>query len=169
MNIAGIYENSVSNGDGWRSVLFVSGCPHQCDGCQNPQTWNACYGEAYGEEKAFQVLTKNPCLTGVTISGGEPLLYYKELAPLLDRLRMENLNIWVYTGFVFEELVERAKTNSPLRTFLEKVDVLIDGRYEKHLSPAMYRGSENQRLIHVPQSLATNQVVLWEPTATTQW
>lgn len=161
MNIAGFYPDSITNGEGWRAVLFVSGCPHQCPGCHNPQSWDKNYGEAFDEDDIYHQIMENPFLDGLTLSGGEPFLYYRELLPLIKRVKGKKLTIWSYTGFTFEELLLRSKTNIDLLEFLKEIDVLVDGRFQvEHKEPKrIFRGSANQRIIDVKASLAKKKVV----------
>ena len=167
MNIAGFYSESITNGEGWRSVLFVAGCPHQCEGCQNPQTWDCHYGKPYNEEEIFTKIVENPFIDGLTLSGGEPMLYYKQLTSLVLRVKQLGLNLWCYTGYTFEELHEKSKTNESLRFFLEHIDVLVDGRFElaKKDTRLRFCGSSNQRIINVKASLYEQQCVLHHVTS----
>ena len=155
MNVAGVYHDSISNGEGWRSVLFVSGCPHRCKGCHNPNTWNREYGSPYNEEEVFEQLTENELLDGVTISGGEPFLYTETLLPLVKKIKEKKLNIWVYTGYVWDELLRRAENDLCTHLFLETIDVIVDGRFEieKKAPSLKFRGSCNQRIIDVKASI----------------
>lgn len=155
LNVAGVYHDSITNGEGWRSVLFVSGCPHRCEGCHNPNTWKREYGTPYNEEEVFNKLTDNELLDGVTISGGEPFLYTKTLLSLVKKIKEKKLDIWVYTGYVWEELLERAENDLYTRQFLETIDVIVDGRFEieKKKPSLKFRGSTNQRIIDVKVSI----------------
>src|SRR5690554_2416102 len=99
-------------------------------GCHNPNTWKQEYGTPYNEEVVFEQLTDNEFLDGVTISGGEPFLYTKTLLPLANKIKEKKLNIWVYTGYIWEELLERANKDLYTRLFLETIDVIVDGRFE---------------------------------------
>ena len=161
MNISGFYSDSISNGEGWRAVLFVSGCPHFCKGCHNIKTWSADFGDPYNEEVIYQKIIDNRFLDGITLSGGEPFLYYKELLPLLKRLKRIEINIWSYTGYTFEDLLLKAKTDHVLNEFLHHIDVLVDGPFilEKKSFGLKFRGSSNQRIIDVPKSLKGHRIV----------
>lgn len=163
MNIAGFYPDSIMNGEGWRAVLFVSGCPHHCPGCQNPQTWDKNYGEPYTEDDIYNQIIENPFLDGLTLSGGEPFLYCKELFSLVKRVKAKGLNIWSYTGFTFEELLRWSERNSYIQAFLQEVDVLVDGKFliEKMEPKKRFRGSCNQRIIDVQASLKKQEAVLY--------
>lgn len=162
MNIAGFYNESITNGEGWRAVLFVSGCPHQCEGCHNPNTWSGNYGVSYHEDEIFKKIMENPYVDGLTLSGGEPLLYYKQLTPLLLRVREQGFNIWCYTGYTFEYLYEQSIHNTKLKCFLKLIDVLVDGKFviaEKN-SRLRFCGSTNQRIINVKDSMQHGHPIL---------
>lgn len=147
MNVAGFYEESISNGTGWRAVLFVSGCPHHCEGCHNEKTWSADYGEPYKEDKYLQLIKDSDIIKGITLSGGEPFLYAKELLPLVTKVKEMGLDVWAYTGYTLEML--NGKHSKSIDDLLNLVDVLIDGKFIKELKdPELkFRGSSNQRII----------------------
>lgn len=160
--ISGFYDNSCTNGDGWRSVIFFSGCPHRCYGCQNPETWD--YNSGYDidtETLKNKVLSNMPFIDGVTLSGGEPFQerHLESIIKLVDELKKESLNIWCYTGYKYEDLVN----NPEFLSLLSRIDVLIDGKFEKDLyDPNLrFRGSSNQRVIDVKKSLELNRLVLY--------
>jgi anaerobic ribonucleoside-triphosphate reductase activating protein len=163
MNIAGFYSDSISNGDGWRAVLFVSGCPHHCPGCHNPEAWDKNYGELYVEDNIYTQIIENPFLDGLTLSGGEPFLYCKELFSLVKRVKAKGLTIWSYTGFTFEELLRWSEKNSDVQAFLQEIDLLVDGKFliERMEPKKRFRGSCNQRIINVEASLKKQEVVLY--------
>jgi anaerobic ribonucleoside-triphosphate reductase activating protein len=153
INIAGFYEESTSNGKGWRSVLFISGCPHHCEGCHNPQTWDENYGEPFDPEYYLDIIKKNKIIEGVTLSGGEPLTveHARELLPFVRKVKDLGLNIWVYSGFTHLELLLRG--DYATREILNLSDVLVDGRYMKGLrdSSRPFVGSSNQRIIDLKE------------------
>lgn len=163
MKFGGFYSDSISNGVGWRAVLFVSGCPHHCLGCHNPESWDQDYGEPYVEDDIYNQMMENPFLDGLTLSGGEPFLYCQELFSLVKRVKATGLNIWSYTGFTFEELLRWAERNADVQQFLQEVDVLVDGKFliEKMIPKKRFRGSSNQRIIDVQASLKKQEVVLY--------
>ena len=138
MNMAGFYDESISNGVGWRAVLFVSGCPHNCPGCHNKVAQDYNYGEKFDKEKIINRICENSILKGITISGGEPLC--KENIPeVLDFIKdvkkvRPNFNVWCYTGYTLEQLEDRndSVTDEIARRYLEQlkkeeVDTLILG------------------------------------------
>ena len=148
LNISGFYDNSCTNGEGWRSVIFFSGCPHRCDGCHNPETWAFGSGTDYSVEQLTEMVLKNSdFIDGVTLSGGEPFQEenIEELLILVNNLKSAGLNIWCYTGYKYELLLKNRKFSR----LLDKIDVLIDGLYQKDLfDPDLkFRGSSNQRIL----------------------
>ena len=161
--MAGFYDESISNGLGWRAVLFVSGCPHNCPGCQNKAAQDFQYGQAFDKDEIIQRIKENSILKGVTISGGEPLCP-ENIADVLDFIRTvkkekPNFNIWCYTGYTMEQLENR---KDPITDqCLAEINVLVDGRFvEQKKNPTLkFRGSENQRIIDVKNSLKNNKIV----------
>lgn len=157
--VSGFYENSCTNGEGWRSVIFFSGCPHRCKGCHNPETWDFSSGEEVSSDELYhRVLNSGGFIEGVTLSGGEPFQerHTWELLSLIDRLKSQGLTVWCYTGYLFEDLNEH-----PLfSVLLHQIDVLIDGPYiEEEFDPELrFRGSSNQRIIDVKKSITSGAV-----------
>lgn len=158
MNIAGFYEESMSNGIGWRSVLFVSGCFWACPGCHNKKAWDMNYGEPYDEEAILESILDNPLLQGLTLSGGEPMLHVRELYPLVEKVKNAGLDVWCYTGFTLEELMEDSDPDK--LNLLDLIDVLVDGRYVEELrDPSLlFRGSSNQTIIDMNYFRKTGEI-----------
>ena len=164
MNMAGFYDESISNGVGWRAVLFVSGCPHNCPGCHNKVAQDYNYGEKFDKEKIINRICENSILKGITISGGEPLC--KENIPeVLDFIQevkkvRPNFNVWCYTGYTLEQLEDR--NDSVTDETLKNIDVLVDGRFiEAQRNPTLkFKGSANQRILDLQESLRERQPVL---------
>ena len=163
MNIAGFYDESISNGLGWRAVLFVSGCPHHCPGCHNKIAQDYNYGEKFNKEEIINRIMDNSILKGVTISGGEPLCR-ENISEVLDfikeiKQKRPNFNIWCYTGYTIEQLEER--NDKITDECLKEIDVLVDGRFvEERKDPTLkFRGSSNQRIIDIHETLKTKEVV----------
>lgn len=163
MNMAGFYDESISNGLGWRAVLFVSGCPHHCPGCHNKIAQDYNYGKKFDKEAIINKIMDNSILKGITISGGEPLC--KENMPeVLDfikevKQKRPNFNVWCYTGYTLEQLEDRKDEITD--ECLNEIDVLVDGRFvEARKEPNLkFRGSSNQRIIDIHKSLADHEVV----------
>ncbi|MFS0779932.1 anaerobic ribonucleoside-triphosphate reductase activating protein [Neobacillus sp. 3P2-tot-E-2] len=154
MRILNILHDSIVDGVGLRTVIFFAGCPHHCNGCQNPDSWNYSNGNEWTETEVFVEILQNE-LSDVTFSGGEPFLQAKEIAPLANKLKQEGKNIWCYTGYLYEELLK----NHDHAALLEHIDVLVDGRFNltKRDLSLCYKGSSNQRIINVPKSLENKQ------------
>ena len=192
MNYAAIKKHDIANGPGVRVSLFVSGCTHHCEGCFNPETWDFQYGTPYTAETELEILEalEPDYIRGLSLLGGEPLepehqaevlrraesyhfvrLFCREGAALLPLLRRfsrlyPDKTIWCYTGYDFELdlLTGRVGDWSVTQEFLSYLNVLVDGPFvlkEKDIT-LRFRGSRNQRVIDVPKSLITDQVVWWE-------
>lgn len=171
MNYAEIRRVDVANGPGVRVSLFVSGCPHHCAGCFNPETWDFAFGGPFGEEQIAQVinLLRPGHIRGLSLLGGEPFAPENQSAvlALVERVREElpGKDIWCYTGYLFEDLRE-GKVGSHAQALLKGLDVLVDGPFvqaRKNLG-LRFRGSENQRILQVPESLERGEAVFWEDT-----
>ena len=163
MKIAGFYDESISNGLGWRAVLFVSGCPHHCPGCHNKEAQDFKYGEEFNEEEILKRIKENSILNGITISGGEPLC--KENIPGVlkfikdvKEIRPE-FNVWCYSGYTLDQLIDR--NDEETNECLNQIDVLVDGRFvEAKKDPTLkFRGSSNQRLLDLKPSLQTHKFI----------
>lgn len=172
MNYAGIKYCSIANGPGCRTALFVSGCTHHCEGCFNQEAWDFHYGQPYTQAVEDQILKslRPTYIRGLTLLGGEPFepSNQKALLPLLRRVRRElpEKTVWCYTGYDFEEDILPCRLGDPAVTqeMLRLIDVLVDGEF--HLAEKdirlRFKGSANQRLIDVPQSLRRRTLVLWD-------
>ena len=167
IQVAGITPESVVDGPGIRFVIFTQGCPHHCDGCHNPQTHDPAGGNAMTVKDIQAVIENTKLIRGVTFTGGEPFLQPEPLVMLAEYIRGLGLDIVCYTGFAFEQLLERGKKIPAVLKLLAQIDILIDGPYvaAERDTRLAFRGSANQRLIDVTQSLRLGQVVLWEDPA----
>ena len=172
MNYADIRPIDVANGPGVRVSLFVSGCPHRCPGCFNPETWDFQYGQGFGEEQVRSILDllRPGYIRGLTLLGGEPMApaNQPEVLSLVRRVRQElpGRDIWCYTGYLFENLAA-GKVGNYGRALLEQLDVLVDGPFviaQKNLG-LRFRGSSNQRILEVRPSLERGEPVLWDETS----
>jgi anaerobic ribonucleoside-triphosphate reductase activating protein len=160
LRIAGIIEESIVDGPGLRSVLFVQGCPHGCPGCHNPRTHDFSGGETLSVREVFARLTKEKEIRAVTFSGGEPFSQSDALLDLARMLKDAGYNIMTYSGFTFEELLDKSKTEPEILGLLKLCDILVDGRFligEKDLS-LRFRGSRNQRLINLKDTFLKGKI-----------
>ena len=145
LRVINIAEGTTVDGPGLRTSIYFAGCKHACKGCHNPDSWAFDAGEDWSVEKLMRVILYNHF--NVTLSGGDPLYQAKELLPLLVEIKKAGLEIWCYTGFVYETI----KDISPYKEVLQYVDVLVDGPYIEKCKPKgpalRFRGSDNQRFI----------------------
>lgn len=150
MNYISIIDETITDGTGLRTSIYVSGCNHRCNGCHNPQTWSFEAGEPLTKELIellIQNIKNNPLLNGVTFSGGDPL-EVGNAEFLLDFLKMfkrAGINVWCYTGYIYEDLLDMPVQ----KECLKYIDVLVDGPFIKELKDPdlIFRGSSNQRII----------------------
>ena len=158
VNLAGIVTDSIVDGPGLRTTLFAQGCPHHCEGCHNPETWDFSGGTEVSTEAAVEIVKSSPLCRGVTFSGGEPFAQAEGFAEIAKALKGKGYEVASYSGYTFEELLDGTDGQKAL---LQLLDVLIDGPFvmrEKSLEIA-FRGSRNQRIINVPESLKAGRVV----------
>lgn len=179
MNYGLLRNCDTANGPGVRVSLFVSGCTNNCLGCFNQETQDFCYGKPFTEETEAQIieLLKPDYISGITLLGGDPFepANQKALLPFIQKIRLmfPNKTIWAYSGFTWEELHEMSAEESYPRLedeenatsitdmFLSCLDVLVDGRFimaKKDIS-LRFRGSSNQRIIDVQETLKAGHVV----------
>lgn len=159
MRIANYIQDSIVDGKGLRFTLFTQGCPHRCEGCHNPQTHDFDGGREMSTDEIVAIILKNPLTDGVTFSGGEPFAQARDCAVIARAVREKGLNVWAYSGYTFEQLLEGS---DDMRELLSLCDVLVDGPFilaQRSLS-LKWRGSANQRVLDVPKSLAAGEAVL---------
>lgn len=162
INLAGIIGDSIVDGPGIRVVFFAQGCPRRCEGCHNPESWPFGTGEDKTVEELFAIVQGNPLAKGATFSGGEPFSQAAAFAALAQKLKAAGYEVASYTGYTFEQLLEAG--TSEQRALLESLDVLVDGEFvlaQRNLD-MRFRGSENQRILDVPKSLAAGRALWYE-------
>ena len=162
MRIAGMIQDSIVDGPGFRFTLFTQGCPHDCEGCHNPETHDFGGGSEMSTDEIIRKLLSNPLTDGITFSGGEPFEQAGDCAVIAKAARDNGLNVWAYSGYTFEELIKKAEKQPEVMDLLKLTDVLVDGRFilaQRSLS-LKWRGSANQRILDVPKSLAAGQAEL---------
>lgn len=159
LRIAGTVGESIVDGPGIRYVVFTQGCPHHCPGCHNPETHGFDGGREVGTDTLLADIRRNPLVSGVTFSGGEPFAQAGALLPLAEALRADGRHLMAYTGYTLEELLE--SPDGAVQALLRTLDLLVDGRFvqEQRSLELRFRGSANQRVLDVPQSLAQGQAV----------
>ena len=157
---ANIQPDSIVDGEGIRTVIWFQGCLHHCKECHNPETWNFDGGIEFDVEEIKAEIKNLKYQNGVTLSGGDPFFQPIVALEIAKYAHSLGLNVWCYTGFTFEELLDE---DIAKKEFLKNIDVLIDGRFEiaKKSLACKFRGSTNQRIIDVTKSLENNKVVLY--------
>lgn len=168
-----IKKCDIANGEGVRVSLFVSGCTHHCPGCFNQATWDFDYGKEYTEETEREILDAlaPEYINGLSLLGGEPFEPQNQqfLVQLLRKVRerFPKKTVWCYTGYLFDKdlLSESRARCGHTDEMLSMIDVLVDGRFVEKLKDIrlLFRGSSNQRIIDVPKSIQSGEIVLWEP------
>jgi len=170
--LSGINYESIADGPGIRVAIFLSGCTHNCKGCHNPQTHDPCFGQEITSEiidEIVQYIKRNPYITGITLTGGDPMYDIEKTANLLYSLRhrlgerWKQLDIWVYTGYKWKQLMDCYQENNDVGRIFALTDVIVDGKFfEKYADTRLaFRGSSNQRIIDVRKSMKYGIPVLW--------
>lgn len=170
MYYGALKKTDIANGPGVRVSLFVSGCTHHCKDCFNPETWNFDYGEKYTDQVTQEILEAlaPDYIQGITVLGGEPFepSNQRELLPLYHAIRESypKKTIWVYSGYTLDQdLWQESRARIDITDeILSLIDVLVDGEFvlEKKNISLKFRGSENQRIIKVKESLAAGKIIL---------
>ena len=153
INVAGVIHNDLVNGPNLRTVLFVQGCNHHCNGCHNQHTWPIGTGEDFTEEELVEELTKNPLDKGITISGGEPILQWEALYPVIKQIKEKNYHLMLYTGYTTIWLNNKIKEDDLFLDFLSMFDMIVTEPYiESKRVPYLHKrwyGSYNQKICKI--------------------
>ncbi len=157
--------DSVVDGLGVRTVIWTQGCSHNCPFCQNPSTHDFNGGADFEIDdicKELQDIKKNKKQDGITLSGGDPMFQVDSVLEIAKFAKKIGLNVWCYTGFTYEQVLDLGKKNPNYLELLKYIDVLVDGRFENDKKDLnlLFRGSSNQRLIDVPKTLKLGKVTL---------
>lgn len=162
MNYAQIRKYDVANGVGIRSVIFVSGCTHNCKNCFNKEYQNFNYGKPWTDEETREIIEdlKDDNVSGLTLLGGEPMQNLQLIDVLKDIKKEVSKPIWIYSGYTFEEI----KSNKERFELLKLCDVLVDGKFVEELKDLKlrFRGSSNQRIIDVKKTLDSGEIILYD-------
>ena len=164
IRLSGIAYESLVNGPGMRRVFFAQGCRHNCKGCFNPDTHDFNGGENRNMDELIESVLDNPILRGVTFSGGDPWEQADKFAYMAKSFKENKLNVWSYTGYTYEYIFEHKDERNGWNELLNNIDVLVDGRFEedKMQEGLKFRGSYNQRIIDVKETLKEGKVVTLE-------
>ena len=162
IRIAGIVNDSIVDGPGIRFTIFTQGCPHNCEGCHNPQTHTFDGGKIVSVEELIDQIQRNPLLDGVTFSGGEPFVQAEALSVLAKVIHDNTeLDVVTYTGYTFEQLMSGSEDNPYWKALLQDTDILIDGPFVKSKKSyeLHFRGSSNQRCLDSKESVRVGEAV----------
>lgn len=159
---AELQKDSVVDGEGIRAVLWTQGCSHNCKGCHNPLTHSFDGGALIDIDEVKSWIDDLEGHQGITLSGGDPFFQARESMEIAKYAKLKKLDVWCYTGFTYEALIEKSKNDKSILEFLENIDVLVDGKFilEQKSLDILFRGSKNQRIIDVPTSLKEGKVSL---------
>lgn len=164
--VADIVENTIVDGTGFRTSLYLCGCDIRCEGCHNKALWDINAGHVMKIDEVFEKITGS--FTNITFIGGEPMMQARPLAVLAEKIKNNtNKDIWIYSGRTYEEILH----NSEYFQLLKYCDVLVDGKFDKKFFQhnLRFRGSTNQRIIDIKKSLRKNEIVLWEDGEDDPW
>lgn len=157
-----VQGDSIVDGPGIRTVVWTQGCSHNCKGCHNPETHSFDGGKLYDIEYVKKQIKKYSYNDGLTLSGGDPMFQVEASLEIAKYAKKLGLNVWCYTGFTFEQILDLAKKNPKYIEFLSNIDNLVDGKFEiknRKLS-LLYKGSSNQRVLDVAKSLEKRSAVI---------
>lgn len=160
LSILEIVEDTTVDGPGLRTTVYCAGCPNRCPGCHNPQSWDINNGTEVDIEDILKKILDDP-FADVTFSGGDPMFQPAGFTALAKGIKERSgKNIWCYTGWLFEELLQ----NPRQREMLSYIDVIVDGRFIDSLKDETlrFRGSSNQRIIDVQASLQKGETVIMD-------
>lgn len=160
--VADIVENTIVDGIGFRTSLYLSGCDIRCEGCHNKKLWDVNSGHAINIDEVFEKITGS--FTNITFIGGEPMMQAEQLALLAEKIKTDtNKDIWIYSGHTYEEIID----NQIYFNLIKFCDVLVDGKFDSDFfqNNLRFRGSTNQRIIDIKKSLIKNEIILWDDEA----
>jgi anaerobic ribonucleoside-triphosphate reductase activating protein len=162
IRLSGITKESVVDGLGIRYVLYAQGCPHHCKGCHNPSTHSYEGGELTDIESIVSDIKNHPMLDGLTFSGGECFEQAEEFARIAEEVKAMGLNVWAYTGYTLEEIMQYKSQRRGWNDFVKYIDVLVDGKYQEDNKDLAlcFRGSSNQRIIDMQKTLHAGKLSL---------
>lgn len=157
VNILKIIRGTTVDGPGFRTSIYFAGCRHECPGCHNPQSWDFNTGEAMTVDEILDVVAEEDF--DVTLTGGDPLYSPAIVISIADKVHILGHNVWLYTGFTWEEII----ADSVLLEAVSHVDVIVDSPFliARRDTDLLFKGSDNQRIIDVPKSLEEKQIILW--------
>ena len=159
-----IQTDSIVDGEGIRSVIWFQGCSHDCPGCHNPETHDFKGGVEVSLDNVKKQIDELEFQEGVTFSGGDPMMQIEALEELAKYVKAKGMDVWCYTGYTYEQVLDLAKQNIHYMNALKYIDALVDGKFVMDLKSfdVEFRGSSNQRIIDVAKSLKEGKVVKYK-------
>jgi len=157
--VASIVDNTIVDGEGFRTSLYLSGCDICCEDCHNKELWDINAGQVMTVDEVYEKITRY--FTNITFIGGEPMLQSVALTILAEKIkRNTNKTIWLYSGHTYEDIINK----NIYFQLLRYCDILVDGKYNKNffVNNLKFRGSTNQRIIDIKKSFSKNEIVLWK-------
>jgi len=156
-NVLSIIRGTTVDGPGFRTSIYLAGCNHACPGCHNPQSWNPDGGDVMTLEEILKIVEEEDF--DVTLSGGDPLFNPESTKELVNALKKKGRNIWIFTGYTWEEILSSVK----LTEAVNEADVVVEGPFKITLKDPdlLFRGSSNQRIINIKESLHSGNLILW--------
>lgn len=161
IKLAGLVADSIVDGPGFRFTIFTQGCPHHCEGCHNPQTHDFDGGRYADCDRIIEKIKEKKMTSGVTFSGGEPFCQPDACVYLAEKLKAMGYHLMCYTGYTFEQLTEKAEKDEKIKKFLSFLDIIVDGKFilAQRSLELKYKGSKNQRIIDVQESIKQGRAV----------
>ncbi|MCQ1528115.1 anaerobic ribonucleoside-triphosphate reductase activating protein [Lutispora saccharofermentans] len=162
IKVAGLEKESIVDGKGIRYVIFAQGCPHKCKGCHNPITHSFDGGSIYEVDELVKDIQSNAYIDGITCSGGECFEQAEAFAFIAEKTKAMGKDVWAYSGYEYDYIISHKEEKPFWKELLGNVDVLVDGPYieEKKDLSLCFRGSSNQRIIDIKESLTEGKIVL---------
>ena len=156
-----LQTDSIVDGEGIRSVIWTQGCAHNCKGCHNPETHSFNKGYEVEVEELKKEIEKLSNQDGITLSGGDPMYQVDAVNEIAKFCQKQNLNVWCYTGFTFEELLKKSNQNEKIVELLQNIDVLVDGKFEEENKSLNlhFKGSKNQRVLDCKKSIEEGKAI----------
>ncbi len=153
-----IVPGTSVDGPGLRTSIYLSGCRHHCPGCHNPHTWDFAQGTPMTVDEIMQIVEENGF--NVTLTGGDPLYSLPAIIPLIQAINAAGYSIWLYTGFTYEQLLSLPD----IEAILPLLEAIVDGPFEqdKRDLSLSFRGSSNQRIIDVRNTLASGEIITFD-------
>lgn len=161
IKLAGLVADSIVDGPGFRFTIFTQGCPHNCEGCHNPETHDFNGGRYADCDKIIEKIKQNKLTAGVTFSGGEPFCQPMPCAYMAEKLKSMGYHLISFTGYTFEQLMKMSEKDEDIKRFLGFLDIIIDGKFilAQRSLELKYKGSKNQRTIDVQESIKQGRAV----------